>query len=1174
MEQWISQFYKSKGGFGRNTLEDRRRTSVTDRKQKRNSLLMHLRNIPQNMSPQNSPRVQNVSEPKPQVNQRNKRLEMLQKWKQERDKKKLEAKKKKKPDFKVYQVQHNDNLDQVFSHIKGKLIPQFKRKTTAKSTFSLRCTPTITSKPPLKTTAKSPKTSTNAPSTSKQLFKPKDSPTRKKKLAVETVAGKKINAGEQKKVNKPPLKTAIKSPKNCKDVKGQSGGTTKKYLLEESIIIEDSIIVPSTSKQLFKPKNSPNREKKLTVETVVGKKINAGKQTYTDVKGQSGRTPKRVLPEKYIIKDSPMAPSTSKQVRQIESPKRGKKHEVETFAGQKINVIKQNKIIKSPLKTAKNYTDLKGHSGRTPRRDLPEEYIIIEDSPIAPYNQLPKRKLSRESETNAIFDFNISHSSINGHLGDYSTSYQENRSNENTLVSNDDTLTMKNSKDLSNSKKRKSLRKNFSESNNSLVESGVNMNSGDRELPHQTHGKSKRGRKSTLKETFEVDSTEELAEKPHQTHEKSKRGRKSTLNETFEVDSTEELAEKPQQTHGKSKRGRKSTLNETFEVDSTEELAEKPHQTHGKSKRGKKSTLNETFEVDSTKELAENQSAPTNGKRKNRTLNETSEIDSLSENESIPASTKTLRSCNTPTTKNTPKEKNAHLSDHMLSDPENNKMSQVLGSNTRVSPEVLRNLKSPRSETKLTKSTGKINLRSSNKRRVSLNTITRNTPKRVNSRTASGEFTTSTSDSVESLEVSEEKIAMNSKKPDLTKRFSRGKINQVEKNTKADPQNTSNSELMNEPEHPERLKTPRKKVIKSPNPVWKLALNNSYQEITPGKFTTKKSISSTKSTLKSASDSDTFFTPIKGEDSVFLTPDRAPSTNNGDSIIYISPFVTSSRGKTAARKEFVQRKSLGMNSSMSSSDPRSPKAAANYFTKILNDEIERIENKCSEWQSYKQNSNLTEDACGLIDMTIGQSNLLISKKFNQFRGLIEACRSNDESEMKIQCEDLHGFWDMIYKQVDNLEKRFENLEDMKKNDWLEEAPKSKTPKKRKGKGKKKQKAKATTAASSLLKEAILAARKKKAEEQANLNGSLVVEISKRTPKLNKSISNIIDSTPAKSILKTDNNKSEKRKTVVFIDDRLSLAEGKENKSTTKKGTPLPSRKSIRISLSRNRLSFD
>ncbi|XP_044267048.1 guanylate kinase-associated protein mars isoform X2 [Tribolium madens] len=193
---------------------------------------------------------------------------------------------------------------------------------------------------------------------------------------------------------------------------------------------------------------------------------------------------------------------------------------------------------------------------------------------------------------------------------------------------------------------------------------------------------------------------------------------------------------------------------------------------------------------------------------------------------------------------------------------------------------------------------------------------------------------------------------------------------------------------------------------------------------------------------------------------------------------YVSPFVTISRGKNSARKEYKVRK-LGQSFSSNTSDSldyTSPKAGAAYFTWLLDSQIARLKDLCDQWTTYKAATNPPEEAVSMIDVAIGQTNLLITKKFEQFRGLINKCQS-DCKEARVTCEDLHGFWDMMHLQIDNLDKRYANLDNLKANNWQEIIPEVK-----KDIGKKKGRKPKTAKASTALREAIQAARKKKQTE--------------------------------------------------------------------------------------------
>lgn len=214
---------------------------------------------------------------------------------------------------------------------------------------------------------------------------------------------------------------------------------------------------------------------------------------------------------------------------------------------------------------------------------------------------------------------------------------------------------------------------------------------------------------------------------------------------------------------------------------------------------------------------------------------------------------------------------------------------------------------------------------------------------------------------------------------------------------------------------------------------------------------------------------------------------HTPKKNNilEESPVYVSPYVTFSRGKTRARKEYQIRQSAGELTPEFNPDilnSTSPKAGADYFLKKLNNEINRIEDMCNLWSDYKNSNEIPEEASDMIDVAIGQSQLLISKKFKQFQSLIEQCKKTEYEEKPITCEDLHGFWDMVYIQVIDLDKRFNNLNVLKANNWQEIIPQKKPVVKR-GRGRAKK-----VAANAALKNLIKAARDtKKSNTEGNLN---------------------------------------------------------------------------------------
>lgn len=84
--------------------------------------------------------------------------------------------------------------------------------------------------------------------------------------------------------------------------------------------------------------------------------------------------------------------------------------------------------------------------------------------------------------------------------------------------------------------------------------------------------------------------------------------------------------------------------------------------------------------------------------------------------------------------------------------------------------------------------------------------------------------------------------------------------------------------------------------------------------------------------------------------------------------------------------------------------------------------------------SDKQTNPLPEESVGIINLAIGLSNLIIEERFKQFLSLIEQ-HEKKTSEKEIRLEDLAGFWDMIFIQVEEIRGKFEQIYQMEKNGW-------------------------------------------------------------------------------------------------------------------------------------------
>ncbi|XP_074885613.1 disks large-associated protein 5 isoform X3 [Buteo buteo] len=118
---------------------------------------------------------------------------------------------------------------------------------------------------------------------------------------------------------------------------------------------------------------------------------------------------------------------------------------------------------------------------------------------------------------------------------------------------------------------------------------------------------------------------------------------------------------------------------------------------------------------------------------------------------------------------------------------------------------------------------------------------------------------------------------------------------------------------------------------------------------------------------------------------------------------------------------------------MKSDDIREQGHDVPYFRNILQSETERLMSQCLQWDG-KLELDIPEDAKDLIRTTIGQTRLLIAERFKQFEGLVDNCEFK-RGEKETTCTDLDGFWDMVNFQIEDVNKKFDNLKKLQDNEW-------------------------------------------------------------------------------------------------------------------------------------------
>ncbi|XP_009906579.2 disks large-associated protein 5 [Dryobates pubescens] len=118
---------------------------------------------------------------------------------------------------------------------------------------------------------------------------------------------------------------------------------------------------------------------------------------------------------------------------------------------------------------------------------------------------------------------------------------------------------------------------------------------------------------------------------------------------------------------------------------------------------------------------------------------------------------------------------------------------------------------------------------------------------------------------------------------------------------------------------------------------------------------------------------------------------------------------------------------------MKSDDSKEQEHDVPYFRNVLQSETEGLMSQCLRWVG-KLELDIPEDAKDLIRTTVGQTRLLIAERFKQFEGLVDNCEFK-QGEKETTCTDLDGFWDMVNFQIEDVNKKFDNLEKLQGNEW-------------------------------------------------------------------------------------------------------------------------------------------
>uniref|UniRef100_A0A672ZHV4 Discs, large (Drosophila) homolog-associated protein 4b n=1 Tax=Sphaeramia orbicularis TaxID=375764 RepID=A0A672ZHV4_9TELE len=123
-----------------------------------------------------------------------------------------------------------------------------------------------------------------------------------------------------------------------------------------------------------------------------------------------------------------------------------------------------------------------------------------------------------------------------------------------------------------------------------------------------------------------------------------------------------------------------------------------------------------------------------------------------------------------------------------------------------------------------------------------------------------------------------------------------------------------------------------------------------------------------------------------------------------------------------------------------------------WFLKLLQAETGRMEGWCQQMEQETKDNQLSDEVLGKVRSAVGSAQLLISQKFQQFRGLCEQ-NLNVNANPRPTAQDLAGFWDLLQLSIEDISLKFDELYHLKSNDWQPDEEKAAPPASKKpGKG--------------------------------------------------------------------------------------------------------------------------
>ncbi|XP_053685072.1 uncharacterized protein LOC128734759 [Sabethes cyaneus] len=228
--------------------------------------------------------------------------------------------------------------------------------------------------------------------------------------------------------------------------------------------------------------------------------------------------------------------------------------------------------------------------------------------------------------------------------------------------------------------------------------------------------------------------------------------------------------------------------------------------------------------------------------------------------------------------------------------------------------------------------------------------------------------------------------------------------------------------------------------------------------------------------------------------------------------------------------------------------PKDVREKVTFYYDLVEKELKRLRELCDLYKDDLESEAINENGKGLIIAAQGQTNILINKKLSKFKELVGHYEKS-WTDQKVRTDDLDGFWLMVSLDLENLDRRFDELRQLKDNNWQEIAEPQKVKKLKGGGGiKKREKKPMKTKASGLadlIKKAREEAKKKMMLESVLKESVTVVTPIKRsvriatTPRRSSLVRNSLCAGCTPTPGKSDNKKSRK---TIFNDHTLRRKE--------------------------------